>query len=30
MRWDAGTRPALTNADNFHHCLDAIRQLNKL
>lgn len=28
MRWDAGSRPAHTNAMNFHHCLDAIREMN--
>lgn len=25
IRWDSGTRPARTNASNFHHCIAAIR-----
>ncbi len=28
MKWDSGTRPAHCDAMNFHHCLDAIREMN--
>lgn len=28
-KWDKGTRPAETDAMNFHHCLDAIDEANK-
>ncbi len=29
-KWDSGTREATTNAANFHHCLNAIDDANKL
>lgn len=29
-KWDNGTRQATTNAMNFHHCLNAIDDANKL
>jgi len=28
-KWDGGTRRAWTDAQNFHHCLEAIRDANK-
>jgi hypothetical protein len=24
VKWDGGTRRAMTNATNFHHCLDFV------
>lgn len=29
-KWDNGTRRATTDASNFHHCVSAIREINKL
>ena len=28
-KWDNGSRNATTNASNFHHCIQAVREANK-
>jgi hypothetical protein len=28
IKWDSGTRSAMTDASNFHHALDAIKEAN--
>jgi hypothetical protein len=29
VRWDNGTRWAICDSSNFHHCLEAIEEMNK-